>query len=375
MTLWTHSDDDGATINERMVLDIVRRRQRIMRSAISPLTNLTQPSVHRIIDTLLERGLLQLGDSIIHGRGKPSPALELRPSAQYSIGVSVNTDSLSFCLCDFRCRLLHEETLDIALDDRARALLALKSRVRQALQSTGTPTSALAGIGFAMAGYLVGERRMFNAPEPLQDWSLVDLKHELETLFDLDVWTENNATTGAIGESILGAGLQYPTFGYLSFNYGFGAGIIINGQPLVGAFGNAGEISRIYTREEHPSRPALGELIKRLNARGIDIQRISDLRQHFDADWPGVREWVTEVGPCLNRAIDALRAVIDPAAIVFGGELPAALGALLLQVPSTRQPPRYGQEAAMPRLLLSQIHNDPAVLGAALMPLKARYFA
>lgn len=102
-----------------------------------------------------------------------------------------------------------------------------------------------------------------------------------------------------------------------------------------GAFGNAGEISRIYTEQEFTSRPALGELLKRLNAHGIDIQRVSALRQQFDPQWPGVDDWVAEVRPYLNRAIDALRAVIDPAAIVFGGELPTALGEMLLDVPPT----------------------------------------
>lgn len=48
--------DESITVNERMVLDIVRRHRHIMRSAVSPQTNLTQPSVHRIIDSLLERG-------------------------------------------------------------------------------------------------------------------------------------------------------------------------------------------------------------------------------------------------------------------------------------------------------------------------------
>ncbi|NKI74000.1 ROK family transcriptional regulator [Dickeya sp. CFBP 2040] len=367
-------DNESATVNERMILDIVRRHRSIMRSAISPQTNLTQPSVHRIIDSLLERGLLQLGENIVHGRGKPSPALELAPAARYSIGISVNTDTLAFCLCDFSCQVLHEETLDIPLDDRTRAMFTLKERVRKALHQYAIPAPAVVGVGFAIAGYLIGDNRLFNAPEPLRDWSLVDLKSELETLFDLNVWTENNSTTGAIGESVLGAGLHYPTFGYLSFNYGFGAGLILNGQPFSGSFGNAGEISRIYTEQEFHSRPALGELLKRLNAHGIDIQHVSTLRQQFDPQWPGVRDWVEEIRPYLNRAIDAMRAVVDPAAIVFGGELPMALGEMLLSVPPTELPPRYGHAAHYPRLLLSQIQHDPAVLGAALMPLKARYF-
>lgn len=361
--------------NERMILEIVRRGGTLMRSAVAPDTNLTQPSVHRIIDALLEAGLLTLGGAVIHGRGKPSPALMLNADARYTIGISVNTDSIAFGLCDFACTIVYEEMLDLPPTHRRDTLFALKERIRAVLAERGIPASKLVGIGFSMAGFFIGPERAFNAPEPLRDWSLVNLRRELETLFDLPIWTENNGTTGALGESAVGAGRQFSTFGYLSFNYGFGGGIVLEGKPFFGGFGNAGELSRVYTLAEGPSRPALGELLKRLDAQGIKIDNVRQLRQRFDPAWPGVAEWVNEVTPALNRAIDMLRAVIDPEAIVFGGELPRALGEMLIAVPPSPTMPRYGLNAPEPICLVSAIDTDPAILGAALIPLMDRYFA
>ncbi len=367
-----HLDLSG---NERMVLEIVRRASGgVMRSAVAPQTNLTQPSVHRIVDTLLEAGLLKLGDAVAHGRGKPSPVLQLNGEAGYTIGISVNTDCVSFGICDFACNIVHEEVLEGRPDSRRDTLFLLKQRIRDAMIGRGIEPSRLIGLGFSMAGFFVDRERRFNAPEPLRDWSLVDIRGELETLFDLPVLVENNGTTGAIGESAMGAGRRFPTFGYLSFNYGFGGGIVLEGRPLFGAFGNAGEISRVFTVEEGPSRPALGELLKRLNARGVEIANIRELRQRFDPSWPGVEEWIEEVTPALNRAIDMLRGVIDPEAIVFGGELPHALGERLLQVPPSKSSARYGVEAPFPKRLVSEIAGDPAIIGAALIPLMERYF-
>lgn len=367
--------NDSLSENERMILEIVRRRPNIMRSAVAPKTNLTQPSVHRIIDALLEARFLTLGDPVIHGRGKPSPSLKLNAEARYSLGVSVNTDSLTFGLCDFSGRIVHEEMLDTPPTRRRDTLFLLKERLRAVMAARGVSKEKTVGIGFSMAGFFVGPDRCFNSPELLRDWSLVDLRRELETLFDLPVWTENNGTTGAIGESAVGAGRTYTTFGYLSFNYGFGGGIVLDGKPFFGAFGNAGELSRVYTMKESPSRPALGELLKRLEKGGIQIANIRDLRQRFDPSWPQVAEWVEEITPALNRTIDMLRAVIDPAAIVFGGELPRALGEMLIAVPPSPSEPRYGQDATYPQKLLSSIEADPAILGAALIPLMERYFA
>ncbi len=182
--------------NERMVLEIVRRAPGgVMRSAVAPQTNLTQPSVHRIVDTLLEAGLLKLGEAIVHGRGKPSPVLELNGEAGYTLGISVNTDCVSFGICDFACNIVHEEMLEGRPDSRRDTLFLLKQRIRDAMTVRGIDPSRLIGIGFSMAGFFVDGERRFNAPEPLRDWSLVDIRGELETLFDLPVLVENNGTT------------------------------------------------------------------------------------------------------------------------------------------------------------------------------------
>ena len=369
-----HKHSSPLSENERLILEIVRRSRGIKRSSVAPRTNLTQPSVHRIIDGLLEAGYLALGETVIEGRGKPSKGLELNPSAAYSVGISINTDSASLCICDFRCGVIHSEILEIPPVDRAKTLVVLKERAVAAMQRNAIPRSKLAGVGFAMSGFFVPPDGYFVTPEPLRDWSLANIGGELAALFESPVWTENNATTGAIGETIVGAGLAYPTFGYLSFNYGFGAGIIIDGKPIFGSFGNAGEISRIYTLEEIQHRPALGELIKRLRANGVSVQNVAELRQTFDLDWPGVEEWIQEIEPHLNRAIDAMWAVFDPAAIVFGGELPKSLGERLIELPSSDRYWRTGIAAAEPKRILSSVNGDPAVIGAALIPFKELYF-
>ncbi|MEI8633945.1 hypothetical protein P4S72_21465 [Vibrio sp. PP-XX7] len=55
--------------NERMILDIVRRSPGMARSAIAGYTNLTQQSVHRILDGLLASHYLELGEPVIQGTG------------------------------------------------------------------------------------------------------------------------------------------------------------------------------------------------------------------------------------------------------------------------------------------------------------------
>ncbi|MBN8954642.1 MULTISPECIES: ROK family transcriptional regulator [unclassified Rhizobium] len=365
-----------ASENERLILDIVRRHEPIPRAAITAHTNLTQQSVHRLVEALTARGLLCAGSPLKRARGQPSPTIELARQSVHSVGISVNTDAMTLSVADFGCDIVDQETVRGVPSDRRMALTVLAEKLDLILARRGISHENLIGLGFGMSGFFVGDVRLFNAPEPLRDWSLVDLQPELERAFALPVWLENNATTGAIGESLRGVGRWCQTFAYLSFNYGFGGGLVLEGRPYLGFHGNAGEFSVIYDPDEAPRRPALQYLIRMLQDNGIGMGSIEELKQDFDPRWPGVENWLSETMPMLDRLIATLTGVIDPQAIVFGGQLPPKLGQMMIErarVPSQR-PHRYGIAPSGPRLVLSEAEGDASAIGAALLPLKFRYF-
>ena len=208
-------------------------------------------------------------------------------------------------------------------------------------------------------------------PVPLSDWAHRDLHHELASVFDLPIWLENNATAGAIGEAMVGAGLMHETFAYLSFNYGFGCGLVNKGEVYLGGFGNAGEISRIYQPDQIAHRPAMGELLERLRANGINLCTIGALNRHYDPSWSVLEDWLDEVTPHLELALRALMAVFDPMAIVFGGEAPFDLRQRLIARCNIQLSDRLGVPVPGPQLLNSKVKSDPAAFGAALIPLKS----
>ncbi len=72
--------------------------------------------------------------------------------------------------------------------------------------------------------------------------------------------------------------------------------------------------------------------------------------------------------------MDALNAVIDPGAIILGGELPRKLGEMFLAMPRVSSGKRWNISAEYPDILLSTIEGDSSALGAALTPLRETYF-
>lgn len=362
--------------NERLILDIIRLNEPIQRSQLPALTPLTQPSVHRIIDNLIEKQLVLLGERITNGPGKPSPELYLNRDSYYAVGVVVNTDAISICLANLACESVQEISITEIHQSREPALNRIQQEVHAMLTMADATEANLVGVCLSIAGYFTSQNGQLNTSEPLREWSLVDLEAILSDYFEAPIFLENNANAGAIGESLIGIGRWAQTFAYFSFNYGFGGGAIIDGKPYRGVHGNALEIGAIYDAERASSRPALDLLLKQLRQHGINIQTVTELQSSFDPSWPGVEEWIEQTLPQLNQAIWAVRAIIDPEVIVLGGELPKALADILIERASLypNVPPRYGVHMPAPELLYKEATWVGPALGAAIVPLKAVFY-
>jgi len=360
--------------NERALLRLIWRNPGMARSEITPHIDLTQQSVYRIIDQLAERGIVALGAPKPGvGRGQPSPTLRLDGRHAYSCGISVNTDVIGICLMDLAGRILGEASVPLRESTMAEALDLVAEDLAGLQRANALSEDSFFGIGFAIAGYHVGGT-LYKAPLPLHEWSLIELGPLMADFFGRPVWVHNGANTATIAESMFGVGRYIKHFAYLSFNYGFGGGLINDGELLLGGNGNAGEFSGIYDAEESKRRPALQYLIERLNHNGVEVPSISYMRKYFDPNWPGVAEWVDEVTPAYNRMINAIRAVIDPQAIVFGGQAPSDLAQMLIGKTHIFDRPRYGVNRPGPKLIVSEIATDASAMGAAVTPFRAAFY-
>ena len=66
--------------------------------------------------------------------------------------------------------------------------------------------------------------------------------------------------------------------------------------------------------------------------------------------------------------------LFDPQAIVFGRQLPVQLARMLIERARFWGRQRYGVAPKMPKLVLGEANGNAAVIGAALVPLKERFF-
>ncbi|WP_112321721.1 ROK family transcriptional regulator [Oceanibium sediminis] len=360
--------------NERTVLQLVRRQPGIQRSALTARMDLTQQSIHRIVDGLTTRGLLCLGDPQPRtGRGQPSPTLYLNPDYAVCAGIAIDTDAITLSLLSFDGKVLSSDQLPNPGGAVDAALALISDRLEQRLGALSHGRDRLFGIGMAIPGFLEGGTT-YNTPLPLIEWSRLELGPYLSAKLGCPVWTGNISNAAAVCETMLGLGRHLGSFAYLSFDFGFGGAVVLDGELWRGAHGNAGELSAMFDVDEMGTRPALEYLLTRLTANGVAVTSVRDLRERFDPAWPGVEDWIEATMPTLNRTVNSIYAILDPDAIVFGGHIPKRLAEDLISRVTLVRKPRHGRLMKTPRLLASDLNLDAPGVGAAVMPFKAVFF-
>jgi predicted NBD/HSP70 family sugar kinase len=361
-----------ANASERQTLDVIRREPQITRAEIGRRIGLTGMSMTRIIDGLEQRGLVRATGRTGSGRG-PKIGLELVSSAAYSIGVSIKADVIVLALVDFLGTKQAEFRYPLSDHTQKRDVDALAGMIRGFIDKNLSDRSRLFGVGIAITGFFIGNGLRVNPPAQLEDLALIDIDSALSQKLGLPVWLDNDGNAAAEAEAMLGVGRTIQNFAYLYFSTGFGGGIIQDGRLLRGRNGNAGEFAGAIPLEGY-LHPNLDNLRLFQNQHGSNFTSVSQMLDQFDPNWPAIEEWLQKTAPALNIAVSAASAMLDPDAIVLGGQLPRALAERMIPMVAFSSGPRRGYIRPVPIVVPAEVTIEPALLGAAALPFRAHFF-
>lgn len=369
--------DDADVIvsaNERDLLDLVRKSGTTTRAELGRATGLTAQSVMRLVDELVERGMLQFGEAVPQeGRGKPAMAVSLRANYAYAMGVSITTDSIALALMDFAGNVLAHHSEPMPTLSRAALLRRVRTLVERLLRKAHVNERRLFGIGMGITGFFIGDGAKVNPPSPLDELALVELDALFADALGHPVWLDNDGSVAAIGESLHGLGRQFRDFAYFYFGHGFGGGLVMDGRCIRGAHGNAGEFAGMLPRLGL-ERAALETLRALLNEDGLNLPDIQSMVESYDPSWPAIEHWIKRVAPGLSVIASAVVAILDPQAIVLGGRIPKDLANRLIPHIEIDNLSRRGHVRPVPRILSAQTPFDAVATGAATLPFKECFF-
>ena len=358
----------------RALLDLLIKQGSATQADLPRRLDLSQPSIARLVNGFVADGIITASARAATGRGNPSVTLKLNADFAFGIGVGIVGDALSMALVDLGGNV--RKTKRVALVDRSREAVVEAIRAgRDELVSSGSiGKSRIVGAGIGFGGFLVDGPLRFNPPAVLADWVDADVPAIMQAALDLPVLCDNDATTAAIAESLLGVGRTCSTFAFCHLTNGFGGGLIADGRPMRGALGNAGDFGGVWWLLDQ-GYPNLERLRIHVTEGGTQFASVEEMLVALEPATPGIEGWLREAERPFASLAFLLGHIVAPEKVVIGGRLPGWLAEqLAARIVLPASPPRNDQPFRLPQVVARQVEGDAAAIGAALMPLQALFF-
>lgn len=370
--------------NRRLIFEALYQSGPLSRIDIAKRVGLTPQTVSGITRELLDqRFIIETGRSQGQ-RGQPQIYLGPNPIAGFSIGIHLDRNRVVMVVCNLMLDVIGRKTWTGDTRDPDSTLKTIAVLTDALIDEASVPRDKIWSIGLVLPT-LDDDIYDFATKQPGWDaWANVPVAQRLKDLCGLTVLVENDATAAAIGEHFARSDKDKRNFAHLYIGYGVGAGMIIDGMPLKGVWGNAGELGllpfqprRMREDGEPPiidSVLSLSGIAKALDwtiadadAAAADVSILADLHSQRD---PRLSEWMEEAGLCLRFLTAILESTIDPEFITVGGSLPPSIvTALVERAYPLHRSLSERKDRLSPRLVVGQLTDDAPVIGAASLPI------
>jgi len=247
-----------SAINKVKVTNLIRDSDGISRAALAKKSGLSAPTVSRIVESLIREGLaIESGAGESNGGRRPT-LLKFSGVDNFIIGIDLGTTNIYGVLTDLDARVVAEIKQPTLVEEGFTRTMERTSNVINELRNQlGDMKGQVCGIGMAIAGLINRERNIVEF-SPDFHWHNVDVRAALSQGHEIPVIFDNVTRVMALGEMWYGAGRDYRNFVMVNVGYGIGAGIIIQGNPLYGLRGLAGEFGHITLEKDSDAQCECG---------------------------------------------------------------------------------------------------------------------
>jgi predicted NBD/HSP70 family sugar kinase len=326
--------------NDAVVLDAIRRSERLSRVELAEATGLSGQAISNIARRLLDAGLVrEAGRLRGAGLGKPRTLLELEPTGRYAVGVHLDPSVVTVVLLDLTGEVVARRRVDQYADDPGLLIDGIAKTIEEVLVESGAPRERVTGVGIAAPGPIDVERGVVVAPPNLSTWHLVPLRDELGERTGLPIVLDKDVTAAASAERWAGQGGSFVFF-YLGT--GVGAGLVIGDEVIRGSSSNVGEIGHVIVDPDGPlcycgRRGCVGEtsqpryLVQQaaqaeVLAEGIDLDDRQAVEAAFarlcalaaDGSAPA-QKIVVALAQRIAKVVEDIANLLDLERVVFGG--------------------------------------------------------
>jgi predicted NBD/HSP70 family sugar kinase len=318
---------------------------------ISAETGLSRPTVHAVLDDLLEAGLVvPTGPSTI-GPGRPARAFRFARETGLVAGVDLGPRGARAVICDLSGRRMGYTELK---PERRGDSSAIQRAVRTAAEENSIEIERLRAVGVALPGVIESDGHL-RASLALPDLVGLPIAETVSRDLGCPVAIDNDIKLAALAEQRGGAGRGYSDVVYLQIGHRLSVSIVLNGVIRQGRHRLAGELGAQrgmrWTRNAQrgqlmwTSHPTVEAVLTQAAAGDLDAQaEIADFCEQ------------------IAGRIATVLLVVDPEVVVVRGGLAQHSAALLRPLEAAVENELVFPER--PPFVASALGHEAVVLGA-----------
>lgn len=361
------------------------------RTGLAEETGLAPSYISTLVTDLRRRGLVEEGGRSPSRAGRRRVLLHVVPDLVHLVGIRIGRANTRVVVTDFLGKILSLKKLptEISLGEN-HVLELIEREIGAAIESD----NRVKGIGVAMSGVIDRNSGTLLFWPKVPRWINVPLRRRIQSKFNLPVVLEDTVRTMALVEQKFGEANRLRNFVYVIVSMGIGTAIYINNRLYLGADDLAGELGHTTIDESgelcscgnrgclevYASGWAIINQIKSGLQQGVHSSLSQIMEKHPDqvsieaivnAAKTGdqfARTVLWEAGVHLGTGVATIVNLLNPEAIVLGGEVPRVAKSFLLKpLFHSFRGRTFHRSVSNLKVLVSRLGGEAGAVGAAIV--------
>jgi predicted NBD/HSP70 family sugar kinase len=315
------------------VFRLIRERTASTRTELGALTGLSRTAVASRVAALVDAALVVETEDGSVGVGRPPARLSFNADAGVVLAAAVGRSRTQVAVCDLAGEPLSEADVEQEVGLGPDELMPrVVGALAEVLGRADRSARAVRGVGVSIPGTVNTVAGCSQNSPIMAGWHGVPLARYFSGLTPTPVLVENDTNVIALSER--GAHLsKFADALIVKASTGFGAGIVTGGVIQHGALGAAGEIGHVKYAPAKGIACRCGEigcleavaggwaLVRNMQDAGHDVVHVRDVAALAVAGDGDARREVRRSGRQLGEVLAGAVTLLNPAAIVIGGDL------------------------------------------------------
>lgn len=365
--------------NENIIFEhIYNQKQGFSIAEISQILNLSFPTVKRIFQSFLEKGILIESKRIGSGVGRKAMEYMYNEDFCYSVGVQILEEGFQFAFINSIGKVLLSKKEEVTHGEEKIIPNLLKPLLEFIEEIPEAQKKNIMGVGIAIPGIFNEEARFieFN----INHFSSFSLLQEIQQHIPYVVHIENESNLSAIAEAILGKYLKLSEFTVLTVNKNVGSSHFVRRDKYGDFYFKAGRIHHMTVQKNGRkcycgNRGCFGTYIS-MKALLQDFQEkypsLKNIDEIFDKNYHATVEGEKILNEYLEHLAAGIRNLLffsNPEKVIIAGSICSFQEHLYTKLLNKIYHKNHIFFRGRDTVVFSSFQENSSLIGAALFPI------